>query len=70
MEAVGALMADGRTVLLISVGSGFHERMRAAIKDVPEFAAADRTLESPVDGESGNLLREAIAAYKEGTPEA
>lgn len=70
MESVGALMADGRTVLLVSVGSEFHERMRSAIKDVPELAAADRTLESPVDGASGNLLREAIAAYKEGTPGA
>jgi hypothetical protein len=26
--------------------------------------AADRTLESPVDGESGNLLRAAVADYK------
>ena len=56
-------MADGRTVLLIAVGSALHERMRAAIEDVPEFAAADRTLGvAAVDGDSGNVLREAIAA--------
>jgi hypothetical protein len=35
-----------------------------ALAEVPEFMAADRTLESPVDGESGNLLRAAVADYK------
>jgi uncharacterized membrane protein len=65
MEAVGALMADGRTILLAAVESEYVDRMRTAIQEIPEFVAADRTLESSVDGSSGNLLRETIAQYKE-----
>ena len=57
-------MTDGRTVLILDVAPEYVEKMRSALTDVPEFIAADRTLESPVDGDSGNLLRAAVADYK------
>jgi hypothetical protein len=64
LTSVADLMVEGRTVLILDVKPDYVEKMRSALTDVPEFMAADRTLESPVDGESGNLLRAAVADYK------
>ena len=64
LESVSTLMAEGRTVLIMSVAPQYLANMRSALTDVPEFIAADRTLESPVDGSSGNLLRSAVEDYK------
>jgi uncharacterized membrane protein len=64
LKSVAGLMSEGRTVLVLTVTPEFRDRMHAALTDVPELAAADRTLESPVDGSTGNLLREAVEQYR------
>jgi uncharacterized membrane protein len=64
LETVAGLMQEGRTVLILDVAPEYIENMRSAIEDIPEFMAADRTLESPVDASSGNLLRSAVEDYK------
>jgi uncharacterized protein YaaQ len=64
LTAVSDLMTEGRTVLILDVKPEYVDKMRSALTDVPEFLAADRTLESPVDGASGNLLRAAVDDYK------
>jgi uncharacterized membrane protein len=64
LTAVSDLMQPGRTVLIMDVKPEYVDKMRSALTDVPEFVAADRRLESPVDGASGNLLRAAVADYK------
>lgn len=69
MDAVGGLMRDGRTVLLVSVTDEYVENMRAAMKDVPEFLASDRSMESPVTGEAGDVLRHAVEEYRTSHPE-
>ncbi len=70
METVAGLMKEGRTVLILDVAPQYIANMRSALTDVPEFRAADRTLESPVDGSSGNLLRSAVEDYKSSNPNA
>jgi uncharacterized membrane protein len=67
MEAVAGLMKEGRSVLILDVAPEYLDNMRSALTDVPELIAADRTLESPVDGSSGNLLRAAVEDYKATT---
>jgi len=64
LTSVSDLMQPGRTILLLDIKPEYVDKMRSALTDVPEFKAADRTLESPVDGASGNLLRAAVADYK------
>jgi uncharacterized membrane protein len=64
LKSVASLMAEGRTVLVLTVTPEFRDRMRQALTEVPELAAADRALESPVDGSTGNLLREAVEQYR------
>ena len=53
LTSVADLMTEGRTVLILDVGPEYVDKMRSALTDVPEFLAADRTLESPVDGRVG-----------------
>jgi uncharacterized membrane protein len=69
MEAVGDLMADGRTVLLIAVTDEYVANMRAAMQDVPEFLASDRSMESPVTGDASEVLRKAVEEYRASHPE-
>ena len=69
MDAVGGLMRDGRTVLLVSVADEYVDNMRAAMKDVPEFLASDRSMESPVTGDAGDVLRNAVEEYRTSHPE-
>ena len=64
LKSVAGLMRDGRTVLVLTVTPEFRDRMHQALTEVPELAAADRKLESPVDGSTGNLLREAVEQYR------
>jgi uncharacterized membrane protein len=68
LKSVAGLMKDGRTVLILTVDTMYRDRLRMAIKDVPELVAADQTLESPVDGSSGNQLREAVEQYRSTHP--
>ena len=64
LRSVADLMKDGRTVLILTVDTLYRDRLRMALTDVPELLAADQTLESPVDGASGNQLREAVEQYR------
>lgn len=64
LEEVGRLMQDGRAVLLLAVRPQDTDRLRAALDDIPELKAADRRWEADVDGDSKNVLRDAIAQYK------
>jgi uncharacterized membrane protein len=64
LDEVGRLMQDGRTILLLAVRPEDSDRLRGAIDDIPELKAADRRWEAVVDGNSKNVLRDAIAAYK------
>jgi uncharacterized membrane protein len=64
LKSMASLMADGRTVLVLTVTPEYRDRMRDALTEVPELAAADRKLESPVDGSTGNLVREAVEQYR------
>jgi uncharacterized membrane protein len=64
LESVAGLMRDGRTVLVLTVTPEFRERMHQALTEVPELAAADPKVESPVDGSTGNVLREAVEQYR------
>jgi len=68
MRAVGDLMRDGRTILLVSVTDEYVANMRAAMQDVPEFLASDRSMESPVTGDAGDLLRKAVEEYRASHP--
>lgn len=68
LKSVASLMKDGRTVLILTVDSVYRDRLRMAVTDVPELVAADQVIESPVDGSSGNLLREAVAHYRSTHP--
>ena len=47
------------------VAPGVHRDIGRRHRGHPEFMAADQTLESPVDGSSGNLLRAAVEDYQE-----
>jgi uncharacterized membrane protein len=67
LTATADLMKPGRTVLILDVAPDYVERMHTAVTDIPEFRAADRTLESPVEAESGNLLRTALDDYRATT---
>jgi uncharacterized membrane protein len=64
LRSVAGLMAEGRTVLVLTVTPEFRDRMHEALTEIPELRAADRALESPVDGSTGNLLREAVEQYR------
>jgi uncharacterized membrane protein len=64
LDEVGRLMQDGRAILLLAVRPQDTDRLRGALDDIPELAAADRRWEAVVDGNSKNVLRDAIAAYK------
>jgi uncharacterized membrane protein len=64
LDEVGRLMQDGRAILLLAVRPQDTDRLRGAIDDIPELAAADRRWEAVVDGNSKNVLHDAIAAYK------
>ena len=57
-------------MLLLAVRPEDTERLRGALADIPELAAADRRWEAAVDGNSKNVLRDAIAAYKAEHDEA
>jgi uncharacterized membrane protein len=69
MTAVGDLMRDGRTVLLVTVADDYVANMRAAMRDVPELLASDRAMESPLTGDAGNVLRKAVEDYRTTHPE-
>jgi uncharacterized membrane protein len=69
MSAVGDLMRDGRTVLLVSVTDEYVANMRAAMQDVPELIASDRSMEAPLTGDAGNVLRKAVEEYRTSHPE-
>ena len=64
LKSVADLMRDGRTVLVLTVAPEFRDRMHEALTEVPELAAGDPKVESPVDGSTGNLLREAVEQYR------
>jgi uncharacterized membrane protein len=68
MEAVGDLMRDGRTVLLVTVTDEYLANMRAAMQDVPEFLASDRSMESPITGDAGDVLARAVEEYRASHP--
>ena len=64
LQEVGRLMQDGRSILLVAVRPEDTGRLHGALDDVPELKAADRRWEFDVDGDSKNVLRDAIAAYR------
>jgi uncharacterized membrane protein len=64
VKSVGDLMQGGRTLLILTVPGEYAKRFRDAIDEVPELKAADRRLESDVDGSSSSMLHDAIAEYK------
>ena len=68
LRSVASLMKDGRTVLILTVDSVYRDRLRMALTDVPELVAADQAIESPVDGSTGNQLREAVEQYRSTHP--
>ena len=68
VKSVGELMQGGRTLLIRTVPGEYADRFRDAIDEVPELKAADRRLESDVDGSSGSMLHDAIAEYKAANP--
>jgi uncharacterized membrane protein len=70
LQEVGRLMQDGRAVLLLAVRPQDTDRLRGVLDDIPELRAADRRWEADVDGDSKNVLRDAIAQYKAEHDEA
>ena len=68
LDEVGGLMEGGRTLLLVAVRPGDASRLRDAIGDLPELVAADRRWEAEVSGESKDVLRDAIAQWREQHP--
>jgi uncharacterized membrane protein len=68
VKSVGELMQAGRTLLILTVPGEYADRFRDAIDEVPELKAADRRLESDVDGSSAGMLHDAIAEYKAANP--
>jgi hypothetical protein len=58
-------MEPGRSLLLVAVRPDDSDRLRQAIGDLPELKAADRHWEAEVSGDSTNVLRDAIAQWKE-----
>ena len=65
LKEVGALMEGGRTLLLVAVRPDDADRLRQAIGDLPELKAADRRWEAEVAGDSKNVLRDAIALWRQ-----
>jgi hypothetical protein len=57
-------MEDGRAILLVAVDTKDVERLRDAMTNVAELAAADRRWEAEVAPDSKNLLHDAVDAYK------
>jgi uncharacterized membrane protein len=64
LAEVGRLMEDGRAILLVAVDTKDVERLRDAMTNVAELAAADRRWEAEVAPDSKNLLHDAVDAYK------
>jgi uncharacterized membrane protein len=65
LEEVGALMRDGRTILLLAARPEQAERMRSALDDVEELRTAEARWEAEVSGDSKNVLHDAIAQYRQ-----
>jgi uncharacterized membrane protein len=65
LAEVGHFMEDGRSLLLVAVRPEDVDRLRDAMTTVPELVAADRRLEAEVKADSKDVLRDALAAYKD-----
>ncbi len=64
LRAIGDLMANGRTILLLGVEPEFAARLDAAIDALPEFA--DVTYRQVTELEDSDALGEAIRQYRHG----
>jgi uncharacterized membrane protein len=69
LKEVGSMMEGGRTLLLVAVRPDDAHKLHEAIGDLPELKAADRRWEAEVAGDSENVLRDAIALWRQEHPE-
>jgi uncharacterized membrane protein len=65
LKEVGSMMEGGRTLLLVAVRPDDAHKLHEAIGDLPELKAADRRWEAEVAGDSNNVLRDAIALWRQ-----
>lgn len=66
LDEVAALVAAGRTLLLVVVKPEHTDRLRSVLDDIPEFRASDRRWEFEAPPEAKQILHEALEAYRAG----